>query len=308
MAGRRFLYGLVLTGSLVFYGVYQEWFSWILLLSVLLFPWLSFILSLPLLLRMSAAPVAAVRVPMGSGEPIQIKLFPENLQLPFKSKIQITKPLTGETKILQPGTMLPTDHCGGIRAKLHKPYVYDFLGLFRFRLRRCSDFTCLIIPKPVMQEPPADLTRYLARSWHPKPGGGYAENHEIRQYRPGDQLNQIHWKLTAKVGELMLREPMEPDRGRLLLTMDLKGTPAELDVKLGRFLWLARWLLEQQTVFELCVLTGNGMENWILSDGSGLEKCMSELLCAPCAAEGSVRDHELIAAWQYHIGGEPGEA
>ncbi|MBR2633811.1 MAG: DUF58 domain-containing protein, partial [Lentisphaeria bacterium] len=45
-------------------------------------------------------------------------------------------------------------------------------------------------------------------SGRPKPGGGYGENYEIRQYRPGDNLNQIHWKLSAKVGDLMLREPM----------------------------------------------------------------------------------------------------
>lgn len=308
MAGRRFLYGLVLMGSLAFYAAYQEWFSWILLLAVLLFPLVSLLLSLPLLFRMKAEPVAAARIPMGSGETVQLRVYPETLQLPLTCKITINNPLTGEKRIVQSGDFLPTDHCGGLRCTLYKPRMYDFLGLFRFRLRKVSEGIVYVLPKPVDQEVPPDLTRYLARSWRPKPGGGYAENHEIRQYRPGDQLNQIHWKLSAKVGELMLREPMEPERGRLLLTMDLRGTPDELDAKLGQLLWLGRWLVEHQMVYDVCVLTGNGVETWTVDCSSGLNRAMEDLLCATPASNGSVRDRELIAAWQYHIGGEPDEA
>ena len=155
---------------------------------------------------------------------------------------------------------------------------------------------------------PPDLTRYLARRWHPKPGGGYAENHEIRQYHPGDNLNQIHWKLSAKVGDLMLREPMEPERGLMLLTMDLKGNPSELDVKFGYLLWLGNWLLEQKISFDVCVLTGNGIENRTVRDQWEFQKCMEMLLCAPLAQDGSVTERTFSAAWRHHIGGELSEA
>ena len=155
---------------------------------------------------------------------------------------------------------------------------------------------------------PPDLTRYLARRWHPKPGGGYAEYHEIRQYHPGDNLNQIHWKLSAKVGDLMLREPMEPERGLMLLTMDLKGNPSELDVKFGYLLWLGTWLLEQKISFVVCVLTGNGIENRTVRDQWEFQKCMEMLLCAPLAQDGSVTERTFSAAWRHHIGGELSEA
>lgn len=308
MAKRRVVYLLGLLGSFAFFVAYQQWFSWILLLFMLFFPWLSLILSLGAILRTRMEPIAAPKMPMGSSENIQLKVSSQSPLPPHRSKIRITKPLTGETLVLKPGDKLPTQHCGGLQAELHKPRVCDYLGLFRFRVRKTTGQTFLVLPEAVNMDVPPDLTRYLAQRWRPKPGGGYAENHEIRQYHPGDNLNQIHWKLSAKVGDLMLREPMEPERGLILLTMDLCGTASELDVKLGKLLWLSNWLLERGITFDIRVLTGNGIDSWTVRDEWALNKCMESLLCSPFAKEGSIRDRSFSAAWQHHIGGEQSES
>ena len=307
MAKRRMEYLLGLLGSLVFYLAYQQWFSWILLLFMLFLPWLSLGLSLGALWSTRMEPSAATRIPVGSREDIQLKVASKYPLPPHKSKICLTRPLTGERWILKPGDKLPTEHCGGLLAVLHKPRIYDYLGLFGFRVRSIAQHRFLVLPEPVSMELPPDLNRYLALRWRPKPGCGYAENHEIRQYHPGDNLNQIHWKLSAKVGDLMLREPMEPERGRLLLTMDLCGSASELDVKLGKLLWLSKWLLEQGLSFEIGILTGNGIETWSVQGEWDLGQCMDALLCAPFCPEGSIRDRTFTAAWRYHIGGERDE-
>ena len=307
MASRRALYGLGLIGSLIFYGAYQEWFSWILLLTMLFLPWLSLVLSLGAILRTKLEPSTAAKIPVGSAETIQLKVQSKDIQPPIKSKIRITKLITGEKWILKSGEKLPTGHCGGFVAQPHRPRVYDYLGLFRFRIRKTDKRTFLVWPEPVKMEVPFDLTQYLAQSWRPKPGGGYAENHEIRQYRPGDNLNQIHWKLSAKVGDLMLREPMEPEKGRILLTMDLRGTSEQLDRMFGQLLWLSNWLLENTMPFEVRVLTGNGIECWTVTDEWSLQTCVENLLCMPSAKEGTIREESFAAVWQHHIGGEPDE-
>lgn len=308
MARRRILYLTALIGSLIFYGAYQEWFSWILLQVVLCFPWLSLLLSIGAIFGIKMEPNAARKMTMGSTEIVRLKVSSKQPQPPHKSKIRVTKPLTGESWILKPGDNLPTDHCGGLQAELHKPRVYDYLGLFRFKVRKTCGQTFLVLPQSVNMEVPPDLTRYLAQRWRPKPGGGYAENHEIRRFHPGDNLNQIHWKLSAKVGDLMLREPMVPERGLMLLTMDLCGSALELDVKLGRLLWLSNWLMERGIIFDIRVLTGNGIENWTIRDEWDLHKCMESLLCAPFAPVGSICDRSFTAAWRHHIGGEQSEA
>ena len=106
----------------------------------------------------------------------------------------------------------------------------------------------------------------------------------------------------------MLREPMEPERGLMLLTMDLSGTASELDLKFGRLLWLGNWLMENRIGFDICALTGNGIESWTIRDEWDLKKCMEALLCSPFAPEGSIQDRSFQAAWRHHIGGETDEA
>lgn len=303
----RLIYFLALLGSLVFYIAYQQWFAWILLNLMLFLPWLSLLLSLGAILRTRMEPAAAARIPMGTHETIQLKVSSQSPLLPHRSKIRITNPMTGETRILKPGDKLPTEHCGGWQARLYRPKVCDYLGLFRFPVRKTEIRTFLVLPNPVAMAVPPDLHQYLTQRWRPKPGGGYAENHEIRQYHPGDSINQIHWKLSAKAGELMLREPMEPERGLMLLTMDLCGDSQELDSKLGRLLWLGNYLLGQNVPFDVRVLTGNGIESQTIREERDLNKCLEALLCTCPASEGSIRDRTFTAAWQHHIGGEQDE-
>ena len=308
MGKRRLFYFLALLGSLTFYVAYQQWFSWILLLLMLFLPWLSLVLSLGAIFRTRMEPAAAARMPMGTPENIRLNVSSQSPLPPHRSAIRITKPMTGESIILKPSDKLPTEHCGGWQAQLHKPRVCDYLGLFRFPVRKTEIRTFLVLPNQVSMALPPDLNQYLTQRWRPKPGGGYAENHEIRQYHPGDSINQIHWKLSAKAGALMLREPMEPERGLMLLTMDLCGSAQELDSKLGRLLWLGNYLLGQNIPFDVRVLTGNGIESHTIREEWDLNKCVETLLCTCPASEGSIRDRTFTAAWQHHIGGEQDEA
>lgn len=305
MAGRRIFYGVTLLGCLLFYIYYQQWFSYILLLSVLMLPWLSMAVSLRAIRHLRAEPLAAAKLPLGAEENARLHIWSKGVHPPVKSKVCATKPITGERWVLRPGDPLPTGHCGGLVLQLHKPRVYDFLGLFRFRVRNTAPTTCQVMPAPITVKAPAQLTQYMARGWRPKPGGGFAENHEIRPYRPGDNLNQIHWKLSAKTGELMLREAMEPVREWILLTMDLCGTPSELDRKFGRLLYLGNWLVAEQSPFQVCVLTGDGLEVWTVYDQWDMQRCMDSLLFAPFTPAGSAQEQDSAAPWQLHIGGEP---
>ena len=81
----------------------------------------------------------------------------------------------------------------------------------------------------------------------------------MRLYRPGDSLNQVHWKLTAKTGKLVVREALEPQLGRMLLTMNLRGNPDILDRKFAELLWMGRHLTELGMRFEIHALTGFGV-------------------------------------------------
>lgn len=306
MARQRIIYFLTLVGCVVFYMAYQLWFSWVLLQVIVFVPLLSLILSLAAIITLRMNLVLESVVPMGRTEKMQMNVSCKLPLPPYKYKIRITKPLTGEIWRLKPDAQFPADHCGRYYVELYKPRVCDYLGLFRFRARKATRQTVLVWPDPVEVEIPPELNRHLMQHWQPKPGG-FAENYEIRQFHPGDNLNRIHWKLSAKVDDLMIREPIEPVRGLILLTMDLNGTATELDTKLGRLLWLGRWLLEREVTFGLRVLTANGIESWTIRDEAGMNRCMKKLLCKPVAKGGSIREQGFNASWRYHIGGEQNE-
>ena len=305
MIGRRIVYLGVLAGCLVFYFCYQQWLSWILLLMVLILPWLSLLLSLPAMIQFRAEVEAPEHG--APGEALHVSLWGlSHLPQPrFLGKLTREDLLTGEISRHNPKRPLPAEHCGGIRVDVKRLRVCDYLGLFAIPVRRTEPKITVVRPAPVPMLKMPDLSRSVPRAWVPKHGGGYAENHELRLYRPGDSLNQVHWKLSAKTGQLILREPMEPIRERLVLTMDLCG---DIDHKSGQLLWLSRNLLEQQIPHEIRCLTADGVIIHDVTNENELISALDDLLCHPMTPGGTLRDRVTGAVWQYHLGGDAHEA
>lgn len=307
MAARRIVYLASLGAALVFYTAYGEWFSWFTLILILLLPWFSFLLSLPAMLRFRVEIIAPDAVCIG--EMTQVRLLGRcRLPVPpFRGRISLKHHLTALTRVHRTEMELPTDHCGAFTVCGEKVRVFDYLGLFALRVRGCTPHTILVRPRPIPMPDVQIPENLLVHAWKPKPGGGFSENHELRQYRPGDNLNQVHWKLTAKTGKLIIREPMQPERTRVAVTMNLRGTPEVLDRKFGRFLWLGQLLLGKNIHFEAHVLTAQGVQVFPVTSAEGLCAAIDSMLCAEPVQEGDLRDLSCGAVRRYHIGGEPDE-
>ena len=308
MAARRLVYLAIVTFCGVFYVAYGEWLAYLILLTVLGLPWFSLVLSLPAMLRFHAVPAGPEVLHTGEeGELWLLGSCPYPMP-PFRGRLRLRQLQTGRSWYYHEKEDLPTDHCGGITVTVEGLRICDYLGLFAFPVRGRAEKTILIRPQPVKTAVHQDLQRHIARAWKPKFGGGFAENHELRLYRPGDNLNQVHWKLSAKTGNLMLREPMEPQRGLVLLTLHLRGSAEERDRKLGRLLWLGNHLMEQGIRFQLRALTASGILTFEISEEQALGKAVDTLLCQGMAADGDLREQGAGASWHYHIGGGPDEA
>ena len=305
MTSRRILYLGALAGCLVFYFCYQQWLSWLLLLAAAILPWLSLLLSIPAMIQFRAE----IELPghAKKGDEIRAELWGlSHLPQPhFLGKVFREDLLTGQKVRHHTRQPIPTAKCGGVKLEVQKLRICDYLGLFSFPVRTPESKIMVVRPEPIPMTEMPDLTHHIPRGWKPKHGGGFAENHELRLYRPGDSLNQVHWKLTAKTGNLILREPMEPIRERLVLTMDLHG---DIDRKCGQLLWLSRNLLEQKLAHEIRCLTADGVIIYSVIDENELISAIDGLLCHPMAPGGTLRDRVTGAVWQYHIGGDADEA
>lgn len=297
-----------LAGALAFYIFYQQWLSFLILMAVLCLPWFSLLLSLPAVRALQADLEHPAGLHIGGKAQTRLTGRCTLPAPPFRGKLRLKNAMTGWQRDFRNAADLPTDHCGMLTVEPLKCRCYDYLGLFRFRLKGLFPGVVFVRPYPVNIEPTPDLSRYLARSWRPKPGGGFGENHELRLYRPGDNLQQIHWKLTAKTGKLILRETVEPDSSLVLLKLDLMGTEAEIDEKLGKLLWLSGYLLDSGIRHEIRALTGSGLQMWPVRETADTHRALDALLGCPLATEGTVREDLTPAAWEYYIGGGTDEA
>ncbi len=299
------IYLALLVGALVFYWAYRQWLAWLLLMGLLLLPWFSLVCSLPAMLSCSLRPGCAAQSRVGTVTPVTL-VGKCSLPMPHvKSRLLVENTLTGRVTRIHAGESLPTAHCGLLRITLQGTWVYDYLGLLRLPGLRRRSARLLVRPKTVAVENPPDVSRYLANAYRPKSGGGFSENHELRLYRPGDSLKQVHWKLSAKTGKLIYREPMEALRGRAVLTMHLSGTEEELDDKLGRLYYLNLYLLERDIPHTVSCLTGSGLLSLQVASEQDALAAQAKLLSVPTAA-GDAQARYMTGQWSYHVGGSHG--
>lgn len=302
---KRLCFWVCLVGCLILYFIYWQWFAFMLLLVVLVLPWLSLALSYPAMrsaaVKLKCPPVSRIGMPAKITMQVQCR-FPVP---PMDCKVRVTNGLTGESYVGRPGELIPTEHCGKVTVSVYRSWVYDYLGLFRRALPE-SRCVCHVMPKTVAAElPPVGQRNDSAL--RPKPGGGYSEHHELRLYRPGDILRNVHWKATAKTGKLIYREAMEKTRQGHVLTVLLSGTPKELDRKLGQLLWSSRSLLEQKIPHQIRAVSDKGLMTFTINGEHSLEECLHKLIGLPCAQKGAVLPVS-DAFWQQTIGGEDHES
>ncbi len=300
-------FGAALFAAILFCWAYQQWLGWLVLLAVAAMPALSLLLSLPGLFRLRPALVCPDRMTAGQSADISLDMHTLLPTGKRRCRIRVSRTLTGERWTLAEGAQLPAAHCGVLVCQAERLRIYDFLGLVRLGIPTLPRREVYVMPQPVPMPGAEEQLRLLFSQWRPKPGGGFGENHEMRLYRPGDSLNQIHWKLSAKMGSLIIREPMERLRGRVVLAMTLAGTPDALDRKLGRLLWMSRSLLKQAVPHEIRVMTGTGGVCFPVTEEDMLMRAMDHLLAMPPAAEGEDPEIPQDCVWQYRIGGDPDE-
>ncbi len=231
----------------------------------------------------------------------------------FGGRLEACALLTGEkkrTRVLARGEWacpVDTAHCGCVRYGLVRAWATDPLGLFRLPLRRPQAAAVTVWPKPEAPQPVPPMPDALAAdSLVAKPGGGYSEEHDLRPYRPGDAVNAIHWKLSAKANEVIVREPLCPRGLRAALLLDARGTAAERDRAFARLLWLARALLAAGVSHLVLTFADGTIQAVPLQVEDDLTDFLRRLLAQPVpqGAPPHALPPQFRARWQYTVHGK----
>jgi len=317
MWNARITYLAVLLGAVLFHTFYTLWFSWYLLLLVLLLPLVS--LAAALLSWWGAKAMLILPSAVERGKPAELTILVHNtvrllpvpamyavVELDSREWSRSTYRLSG---LAQNVTAMNTDHCSVVQCSITRCAVLDYLQLFRLPLRPPAPASMLVMPIASQPQPEPDLYRFQCVSYRVKRSGS-SEIHEFREYRPGDSMRDVHWKLSAKTGDLIVREPQEPERGTVLISCDIAKDVRQTDSILDRLLWVSDWLLAHDIPHDICWQESNNAaagRSAAVSDEEDLRQALAALLqTAKCGEDILWHQSVPAGAWHYHIGAEEG--
>ena len=311
MFHRRILYLLTLAAVLVFQITNNNYLAQLLLALCVALPILSLVLSLAGM-RGCRLVLSSDRESVLRGDPAQWALAAESRNgLPLSRlaiRLEEKNLLTGHTekkKLALSGVVrrrpvcFPVDaaHCGLLEFRVTRLRICDYLGLFSLPLPLPEPVRLLVSPIPA-DPGPLNLPEGQGqrRPAGPSAARGRGEDYDLREYRPGDPMRDVHWKLSSKWDELIVKEGMDLLTPLPLLTFDHFGTPEEFDRTLDRLVGYCHALLAVQRPHAVLWLGCNGPSLYSISCEKELQECLLAICSDPLPAAGTsiLQQPELI--------------
>ena len=147
-------------------------------------------------------------------------------------------------------------HCGCIEADARYCKVYDMLGIFFIPIKINFHLRCNVMPKPKKPDKLDKNDIFSVVGYKPKSGGGYSESYDLRAYQSGDSLKNIHWKLSSKLDEVIIKEPAQPIYRQLIINAVFSDNCDENDDILARMSYVCRYIINKN---EVCYCSFNGI-------------------------------------------------
>lgn len=132
-------------------------------------------------------------------------------------------PIGGRTSETVSLNFLPK-HCGAISVTVRSVRLRDLMGITSVRKKVGFSTRITVLPSilPVSQSIESNYI-YSAESSvfsREKPGDDPSEIFMLREYRDGDRHNLIHWKLSGRSDNFIVRELSKPVGSRILIMAD----------------------------------------------------------------------------------------
>lgn len=239
MLQNKIIYLLFLASMILFYILFIDDMSLIILILTIIFPFvqLFFLFSIS---RNINAVLNTENVTLHRNKESKIivnirnkSIFPVSCAV---ATLKITNTLTGEEQLLT--TMMPVSadneqsikfsvsyaHCGKINITLKKIKIYDYIKLFSKTIFLNITQEIIVLPSlvkcsPVIETSLMGITENDEFS-KIKPGDDCSEVFNIREYSYGDKLNRIHWNLTTKLDNMMVKEYSLPVSSQIIIVFE----------------------------------------------------------------------------------------
>lgn len=260
------LYLIILSASFLFNIFYYKWFSWIFLLIVALIPFISLLISLPMMIYTATNGfILYSDEEININEKFRIYLTNKNgsavpctyLKLTLKAENKFAN-IHKKIRLKFSGSLNKTfeycdntlgNHCGCITVTAKSLKIYDLLGIFFIPIRFKKILKTSVLPEAKVPSNIPDLENLSILGFKPKIGGGFSDYYELRQYVDGDSLKNVHWKLSSKYDDLFVKEPSQPIMQQFVISPQFTDNPSTNDCILARVMYICNILNEKHMNF-----------------------------------------------------------
>lgn len=210
--------------------------------------------------------------------------------------LEICNDLTGERETLtlsggigakgetSHGFLLQSEFCGRHTLRLHSMALTDYFGILPVRVHALAEARITVLPELFAAQVSCDaLGGCDGEESANRRGSDPSEIFQLRDYRPGDDVRQIHWKLSAKLERPVYREASLPESRSLLLVWDKRsrGTPAQTDALAEAIASVSLGLVQKGIPFCLCWTEDDEPQRADINDETSL------LLTLPALVKGA---------------------
>ncbi len=144
-------------------------------------------------------------------------------------------------------------HCGNVSIRVEKVKIYDYLNLFATTVGKNFERQDILVMPPLKEiylgrdrwynETNEDSDRFSLY----KKGDDPSEIFDIREFKDGDRIQQIHWKLSSKTGHYMVKEGSLPLAKAIHIFIDLCAESSdEADLLVQGIYSISMKLMEQK--------------------------------------------------------------
>lgn len=185
---------------------------------------------------------------------------------------------------------LSSKFCGIITVRCAYINIYDPLRIFKFRVGKNIHTKIAVLPEGHEISGQVCFTdRANEESTvfsDVKPGDDPSEVFDLRSYNPGDKLNRIHWKLSSKKDEFIVKDYSLPVDVPCTILLDLKClVPAEMtlpvfDTLVETLVSVSRFMIENERIHTIIYYNGK-LQRFIeknISDQDSLAEMTRELI------------------------------
>lgn len=212
--------------------------------------------------------------------------------------LEVRNDLTGESQRLElamsaganssqtTAFLLGSACCGRLSVQAERVWLMDYFGFLPVSVPLTASARTTVLPdmfpSEVQLSPAASESDDGAED---RRGWDRSEVYQLREYRPGDDVRQIHWKLSSKLDELVWKEPSMPESRSLLVIWDkrVQAAPKEMDALAEAVSSVCQGITNDGLSFDLCWTEEEPCTRWIENEDQLLQAIPSMVSTAGAA-------------------------